>query len=86
MGSCRPPKGFSSITSKINKLETPNFAKSNFNNIHIREYNQSKDFFLILGEGEGDVQVRGMLEKCQNFRCFDIFWGILDKGKGTLGQ
>ena len=27
-----------------------------------------------------------VLEKCQNLRIFDIFWGILDKRKGSLGQ
>ena len=36
-----PPKGFSSITFEKNRLETPNFAQSNFNNIHIGGYNQS---------------------------------------------
>ena len=27
-----------------------------------------------------------MLEKCQNFRSFDIFRDILDKRKGNVGQ
>ena len=34
------PKGFSSITFEQNKLKTSNFAKCNFNNIHIGRYNQ----------------------------------------------
>ena len=41
--------------------------------------------FANIWEGErwkfGEV-----LEKCQNFTYFDIFWGILDKRKGNLGQ
>ena len=27
-----------------------------------------------------------VLEKCQNFRLLDIFWDVLDKMKGNLGQ
>ena len=35
-----PPKGFSSITFEQNKLGPPNFAKCNFNNIHIGGFDQ----------------------------------------------
>ena len=45
------PKGFSSITLKKNKLETPNFAQCNFNNIHIGGYDQIWDSSQTLGGG-----------------------------------
>ena len=32
------------------------------------------------------MQICEVLEKCQNYRVFDIFWNILNKMKNNLGQ
>ena len=32
------------------------------------------------------MQIWGSVEKSQSYRFLDIFWNILDKRKGTLGQ
>ena len=82
-GSSRPPQRFSSITFEKRKLETPNFAGSNFNNIHIG-YNQIWIFLQYLGGGE--VKISGSVKKCQNYRYFVIWWDILDKRKRNLDQ
>ena len=47
-----------------------------FNNIHIGEYNQIENFFKNLGGGA--LQIWRSVQKCQNYRFFDIFWDILD--------
>ena len=41
--------------------------------------------FAKIWEGER-CKFLEVLEKCQNYRFFDIFWDILDKRKGNLGQ
>ena len=38
-----------------------------------------------LWEGER-CKFKEVLEKCQNYKFYDIFWDILDKIKGNLGQ
>ena len=85
-GGSRPdptPKGFSSITFEKHKLETPNFAESKFNNRHIGRCNQIWNFQNL---GGGEVKIWRSVKKCQNYRCFDIFWDILDERKSNLGQ
>ena len=32
------------------------------------------------------MQIWESVKKCRNYRLFDIFWDILDKRKGNLGQ
>ena len=39
-----------------------------------------------LGKCWKNDKIVGFLEKCQNYRFFDIFWDILNKMKNNLGQ
>ena len=36
--------------------------------------------------GGGEVPIWESVQKCQNYRFFDIFWDILDKRNSNLGQ
>ena len=79
------PPQFFFITFAKNKLETPKFAQSNFNSIHIGGYDQISDRPQNLGGGE----VQNWESVGKNVRIigfFDIFWDILNKMKDSLGQ
>ena len=69
---------------KKNKLETPNFAYSNFNNIHIGGCAQILDPPQNLG-GER-CKFGKLFENVKIKLFFDIFWDILNKMKDNLGQ
>ena len=85
VGGRANPQGFSSITFKKHKLETPNFAESNFNNIPIDGVNQIQGFLQNLRGGE--VQIwESVKKRCQNDRFFDIFGDILDKRNSNLSR
>ena len=61
---------------------------SNFNDIHIWGGGKGKlnlGFLSKIWEGER-CKFGEVLGKCRNYRFFDIFWDILDKGKGNLGE
>ena len=77
-GLSRHPKRFSSVTNERCRLETPNAVWSNFNNTHIGRYNEIYDFPQKL-EGERVQVCVNIGKKCQNYRLFEICWGILHK-------
>ena len=69
---------------KKKKLETLNFAQSNFNDIRMGGMIKFR-IYPKIWQGERS-KFGKVLEKCQNYRFLDILWDILDKMKDNLGQ